>query len=64
MPLLESWTAELVWLCDGCKRQFESGWDDETEEERDLPSLMTGDGQTYCRPCRLARFGPGPYEPE
>lgn len=33
MPLLESRTAELFWLCDGCQRQFESGWDDETEKQ-------------------------------
>lgn len=64
MPLLESATSDLVWLCDRCQRRFESGWDDEAEEERHLPNLMTGEGQTFCEPCCSARSGPGPYEPE
>ncbi len=64
MPLLESASADLVWVCDGCQRRFVSWWDNEVEEDRDTPDLLTGEGQTFCEPCRLARFGPGPYEPE
>jgi hypothetical protein len=63
MPVLE-YEPEMTWRYDGCQRLFQVVYDDQTEEERDEPSLLTSDERTFCEPCRAERFGAGPYEPE
>jgi hypothetical protein len=63
MPVLGS-EPEMTWRCDGCQRLFQVVYDDQTEEERDEPSLLTSDERTFCEPCRAERFGAGVYEPE
>ena len=63
MPVL-GYEPEMTWRCDGCQRLFQVVYDDQTEEERDLPSLTTSDGQIFCDDCRGKRFGTGLYEPE
>jgi len=55
---------DFVWRCDGCGTEFTSSYDEETEEETDLPALTDGRGRTFCDACFEERFGPGPYEPE
>jgi hypothetical protein len=54
----------MTWRCDGCQELFQVVYDDQTEEERDLPDLLTSDERTFCERCREKRFGAGPYEPE
>jgi hypothetical protein len=54
---------ELAWRCDSCQQAFEVGYDDQTEQETNLPALVTGQDQTFCDSCSQRRFGPGPYEP-
>jgi hypothetical protein len=55
---------QLAWRCDSCKQAFEVAYDDQTEQETNLPALLTGQGQTFCDGCSQRRFGPGPYESE
>ena len=55
---------DFVWRCDGCGTEFTSSYDEETEEETDLPALADDRGRTFCDACYEERFGPGPYEPE
>jgi hypothetical protein len=62
MPVL-AYDPEMTWRCDGCQRLFQVVYDDQTEQELDLPSLLTSNEQTFCEPCHAERFGPGLYEP-
>jgi DNA-directed RNA polymerase subunit RPC12/RpoP len=55
---------QLAWRCDRCQQQFEVGYDDQAEQETNLPTLTTSQDQTFCDNCAQRRFGPGPYEPE
>jgi hypothetical protein len=55
---------ELAWRCDSCQQAFEVGYDDQTEQETNLPALLTSQDQTFCDGCYERRFGPDPYEPE
>jgi hypothetical protein len=55
---------QLAWWCDSCQREFEVAYDDQTEQETNLPALTTSQDQTFCDSCSQQRFGPGPYEPE
>jgi hypothetical protein len=63
MPVL-GYEPEMTWRCDGCQRLFQVVYDDQMEEERDLPDLLTSDERTFCERCRKKRFGAGVYEPE
>jgi hypothetical protein len=63
MPVL-AYEPEMIWRCDGCQQLFQVVYDDQTEEDRDLPGLTISDGQTFCDNCCEERFGPGLYEPE
>lgn len=63
MPVL-GYEPEMIWRCDGCQELFQVVYDDQTEEERDLPDLLTSDERTFCERCRKKRFGAGVYEPE
>ena len=63
MPVL-GYEPEMTWRCDGCQELFQVVYDDQTEEERDLPGLATSDGHTFCDGCHEKRFGTGLYEPE
>jgi hypothetical protein len=63
MPVL-GYEPEMTWRCDGCQGLFQVVYDDQTEGERDGPSLLTSDERTFCKPCRAERFGAGPCEPE
>ena len=51
MPVL-GYEPEMTWRCDGCQRLFQVVYDDQTEEERDLPDLLTSDERTFCERCR------------
>ena len=63
MPVL-GYDPEMSWRCDDCQQAFQVVYDQEVDEEQNLPSLATSDGQTWCESCIAERFGPGPYEPE
>jgi hypothetical protein len=63
MPVL-GYEPEMTWRCDGCQELFQVVYDDQTEQELDMPGLGTSDGRTFCDDCRDERFGAGPYEPE
>jgi hypothetical protein len=45
-------------------KEFEVAYDDPTEQETNLPALITSQDQTFCDSCYERRSGPGPYEPE
>jgi hypothetical protein len=51
MPVL-GYDPEMTWRCDGCQRLFQVVYDDQAEEEQNLPSLATSDDQTFCEACR------------
>jgi hypothetical protein len=63
MPVLR-YDPEMSWRCDGCQQMFQVVYDDQTEEEQNLPALTTSDEQTFCETCYAEQFGAGPYEPE
>jgi hypothetical protein len=63
MPVLE-YEPEMTWRCDGCQRLFQVVYDDQTEEELNLPGLLTSNERTFCDDCHAERFGAGVYEPE
>ena len=63
MPVL-GYEPEMTRRCDGCQELFQVVYDDQTEQELDMPGLGTSDGRTFCDDSRDERFGAGPYEPE
>jgi hypothetical protein len=63
MPILR-YDPEMSWRCDGCQQVFHVVYDQEVDEEQNLPALATSDEQAWCESCCAERFGSGPYEPE
>ncbi|MPZ29357.1 MAG: hypothetical protein GEV12_23955 [Micromonosporaceae bacterium] len=54
------WEPATDWQCDGCGLRVAERAVAEWEDQDWLPELVDRDNRTWCQPCKLGVFGPGP----
>jgi hypothetical protein len=54
---------ELAWRCDGCQQGFEVGYDDQTGQETNLPTLVTARTRRSATAAPSGASGPARTSP-